>query len=312
MIPLAKSTLGRGTLLMLLAFGAFVYVMALAPRVAHATQSTFDNKGLELKIDSKAWYNGVSVPSATWGLKDLTPGTDKFWNYPDVKPGDYGCNVISIHVKKQDAWACIDFKNQKNLENGITESEAPEDPNGSASGELGDVLEFFGWLDDGDGKYEPPGEKALFGTSTQAASIMLNEKTYAIGDSKSSACQQDKTKYISACWCAGDLVVNMQTGKITCDGSRVGNGSQTDTMTLDVLIRAVPSADDKKFVCTSGGSGGNGGGGGGGGNHDPHDGHDGHDGHNGGGNWHQVITPPKPPVINFSVKNLLKSIFGRV
>lgn len=228
----------------------FVGVAAvLMPGDTVATGS-FTSTKLDLKIDSKAWYNGVSVPSATWALKDLTPGTDKFFNLNDVKPGDFGCNVISIHAKKSDAWACIDFKNLKNNENGMNEPEALVDPNGNASGELASGTEFYGWIDDGDGKFEPPSEKTIFGTSTQDALHVLNDKTYVIGDSKGGgSCKQDKTKYVGMCWCAGNLTVNPSTGKMICDGSVLGNAAQTDSFSVDVLIRATSAKGEPKFVC---------------------------------------------------------------
>ena len=222
---------------------------AFVPGDTVATGS-FTSTKLDLKIDSRAWYNGVSVPSATWALKDLTPGTDKFFNFTDVKPGDFGCNVISIHAKKSDAWACIDFKNLKNDENGINEPESIVDPNGNESGELAAGTEFFGWIDNGDGKFQPRSEKAIFGTSVQDALHVLNNKTYVIGDSKGGgSCKKDSAKYVGMCWCAGNLTVNPSTGKMTCDGSVLGNAAQTDSFSVDVLIRAAGTKDDPKFVC---------------------------------------------------------------
>ena len=238
-------------ILTLLGVAAFAGIVGLfAPGDTFATGSSFTSTKLDLKIDSKAWYNGVSIPSATWALKDLTPGTDKFFNLTDVKPGDFGCNVISIHAQKSDAYACIDFKNLKNDENGMNEPEASVDSNGNVSGELAAGTEFYGWIDDGDGKFEPPSEKAIFGTTTQDALHVLNNKTYVIGDSKGGgSCKQDSTKYVGMCYCAGNLTVNPSTGKMTCDGGALGNSAQTDSFSVDVLIRAVGTKDDPKFVC---------------------------------------------------------------
>ena len=213
---------------------------------------TFATHGIDLQIDSKAWYNGSPVASATLSLKNLVPGSDHFFNFNDIKPGDYGCNVISMHVKKTDAWMCLDFKNLQSADNGVNEPEAPVDPNGNASGELASGTEFFGWVDDGDGIFEPPSEKALFGTSTQAASSVLNDKTYVIGDSKGGGqCKQNTTRYVGICWCAGDLTVNMSTGKIDCDGGALGNAAQTDSFSVDISIRAEPAREKPKFICGS-------------------------------------------------------------
>jgi uncharacterized membrane protein YgcG len=209
---------------------------------------TFATQGIDLKIDSKAWYNGYLVKSATWKLKNLVPGADKFFNFDDIKPGDYGCNVISMHVKSKDAWMCLDFKNLEESENGVNEPESHEDATPGA--DLADGMEFFGWIDDGDGKFEPPFEKPIFGTSTQSASEVLNDKTYVIGDSKwGGICKKDTTRYVGTCWCAGDLIVNLQTGKIECDHSTLGNEAQTDSFSVDVEIRAEPAKDKPKFIC---------------------------------------------------------------
>jgi hypothetical protein len=218
------------------------YVRSLPPGI------TFATNGVELKIDSKAWYNGSKVASATWHLKNLVPGSDKFWQFDDIKPGDWGCNVISMHVKNTDAWMCLDFKNLEESENGENEPEGAEDATTGA--DLADGMEFFGWVDDGDGTYEPnKNEKPLFGTSTQAASSVLNDKTYVIGDSKyGSSCKANTTKYVGICWCAGDLVV-LPNGKTKCDATTLGNAAQTDSFSVDVEIRAEPSRDKPKFVC---------------------------------------------------------------
>jgi hypothetical protein len=184
-------------------------------------------------------------------MKNLVPGADHFFNYPDVKPGDFGCNVISMHVTTGDAFLCMDFGNLKNNDNGVNEPESIVDPNGSTTGELAGGLQFFGWVDNGDGIYQST-EKILFGTSTKSALTVLNNKSYPIGDSKSGgACKQNDTRYFATCWCAGALTVNTTTGKMTCDGSALGNAAQTDSMTLDVSIRAISSQENPKFICST-------------------------------------------------------------
>ena len=244
----------RGTITSLTARTIFLATLLAVVSVAAYVRSdepgiTFATNGIDLQIDSKAWYNGSPVASATWSLKNLVPGSDHFFNLSDIKPGDYGCNVISMHVKKTDAWLCLDFKNLKSFDNGVNEPESHVDPNGAASGELAAGTEFFGWVDNGDGTFQP-GEKILFGTSTQAASSVLNDRTYIIGDSKNgSSCKQNTTKYVGICWCAGDLTVNTVTGKIGCDGNALGNAAQTDSFAVDVSIRAQPAREKPTFIC---------------------------------------------------------------
>ena len=236
---------GRGILLA--GFFALVvtalYARGIEPGVTFATY------GIDLKIDSEATYNGVSVPSGTWELKNLVPGVDKFWNFYDIKPGDYGENTISMHVKKADAWLCLDFSNLTSADNDQNEPESLEDSDGTLNGELADGMEFFGWLDDGDNKFEKE-EKPLFGTTTQSASIVLDDKTYVIGDAgNGNSCKVNQSRYVGIYWCAGNLSVNLSTNTISCDGSTLGNEAQTDSMSVDVSIRAMPSKENPKFLC---------------------------------------------------------------
>ena len=234
----------------ILAMLGLVALAALAHENTGTTLGTFSTGGIDLKIDSKSWYNGKLVPSANWAMKDLSPTADKFFNFPDIKPGDFGCEVVSLHVQKGEAWLCLDFKNLQSKENGINEPESIVDPNGTSTGELADNLQFFGWLDNGDDNYTP-GEKILFGTSTKAASSVLNNKSYTIGDSSNNnSCKKDESRYVGMCWCAGILTVDNK-GKMKCDGSKLGNITQTDTMTLDVSMRALSSTGDPKFLCNA-------------------------------------------------------------
>ncbi|MCA9356795.1 hypothetical protein H6784_04820 [Candidatus Nomurabacteria bacterium] len=206
--------------------------------------------GLELKIDSTTYYNGVIQPQLSWSLKNLKPWHDKFFSFDDVKPGDFGSSSISIHIKKNPAYVCLDFQNLKDKENGRNEPEREVDGNGK--GELSSEIEFFAWRDDGDNLFEV-GEEALFGTSTQSAKQVLKGKTYPLADSKNgSPYLSNKTKYIGINWCAGDLAVDLSTAKITCDGETMGNEAQTDSMTFDVSLRAVVAKQQPWFTCVQG------------------------------------------------------------
>lgn len=233
-----------------------VIVLAFGFRT-EATGFTYaTGNGFNLKIDSRSIYNGVLQPQSTWALKNLTPGSDKFFNFGDVKPGDRGTTTISFHVNK-DAWICLDFEKLKEKENGRNEPEMLADNSGGAnSGELADGTEFFAWFDDGDNTFEV-GEKAIFGTSTgkQAATKVFDNKTYALADSLTGTpLVASTTWYVGITWCAGDLMVNLATANIQCDARALGNEAQTDSFSVDVSIRADASKDNKKFRCTKQGT----------------------------------------------------------
>ena len=240
----------------IVAVGAFAALVVLALFYRSGTTGfTFATGNFNLKIDSKAVYNGVLQPQSTWALKNLVPGVDKFFKLGDVKPGDTGTTTISIHVDK-DAWVCLDFENLKQKENGRNEPEQLADNSGGAnSGELAAGTEFFAWYDDGDNKYEI-GELPLFGTSTpQSALQLFNNATYVIADAAAgNAIPANQTKYIGITFCAGNLSVNTATEKVTCDGTVLGNAAQTDSFSVDIGLRAVPKKDNKNFTCKKAGN----------------------------------------------------------
>src|SRR3990167_4747947 len=75
-----------------------------------STGNTFTAGTLDLKVDSECHYfqNGVDVTCGNgdqfgnWSESDL--GVHKFFNFDDIKPGDWGEDTISLHVIDNDAW----------------------------------------------------------------------------------------------------------------------------------------------------------------------------------------------------------------
>src|SRR3990170_2294909 len=56
---------------------------------------------IDLGIDNHSYYNGVLNPGTTWRVDyDLSDDLPRqFFNFSDVKPGDWGEDTISLHVK---------------------------------------------------------------------------------------------------------------------------------------------------------------------------------------------------------------------
>lgn len=244
----ARALLAAGVLS--LAVGLY-YVRAQEPGFTYAGH-TSGGGSIDLRIDSQASYRGAPWSSGTWALKNLVPGVDKFFNFGDIKPGDWGENTISLHNKggKDPLWVCLTFYNLLNGENGENEPESLVDSTPDV-GELTSTMEFFAWHDDGDNVFEV-GEKPIFGTSTQTANPVLAGKTYAIADyGTGNPIPSGGSDYFGIYWCAGDLTVNVATATLTCNGASVGNEVQTDTMKVDVQLTAVSAKDEKKFMCSS-------------------------------------------------------------
>ena len=175
-------------ILLSLSMLAFVGVVAVGATTAFftdtetSTGNTFTAGSIDLKIDSTAHYNGMicqaddasdtryswqyegqapadpdpfQYPAAgtpcdnSWTETDL--GGQKFFEYEDLKPGDWGENTISLHVYDNDAWGRFSLVNVVDDENGCTEPELEEEQGctNDDNGELDDAMISEVWLDQG-------------------------------------------------------------------------------------------------------------------------------------------------------------------
>ena len=131
----------------------------------------FTAGSVDLMVDSEQHYNGnvctnvatsgepiyqwvgessYPVPgtlcNGTWESKDLT--IEKFFNFDDLKPGDYGENTISLTVHDNDSYLCAYVENLENNDNGILEPESIVDStDGIGGGELQDNIFITIWRD---------------------------------------------------------------------------------------------------------------------------------------------------------------------
>lgn len=262
-----------------------------------STGNVFAAGGIDLKIDSTAHYNGMvctevsagvfqwqpedpeASPSSTqfpvagepctgtFAFTDLTEET--FFNYTDLKPGDFGENTISLHVLTNDAWACVDINNMQNDDNDLTtpEEEAGDSTGGEDEGEIAQNLFFTAWLDqgatpgfqgdgdatEGDNIWQEGSEPLLFENQFGPASDVLNGVTYPLADSTTGTgpiIGSDNpldASYIGLAWCFGTM--SLDGGVISCDGSSVTNEVQTDSLTADLSFRIVQARNNPDFVC---------------------------------------------------------------
>ena len=146
--------------------------------VETSTGNTFTAGSLDLKIDSTCHYDGMicvdtqttmgsewqeeftgsSVYPAligescacTWEAKDLNG--DRFFDFKDIKPGDFGENTLSFHVVDNDAYARFKITAIENRENLCTEPERASDQTcvGRWCGELAQEMMVKAWIDEGD------------------------------------------------------------------------------------------------------------------------------------------------------------------
>lgn len=237
-----------------------------------STGNTFTAGAIDLTVDSTQHYNNAvcvdslwalapgataTVPQypvigtacgGTWALKDLVPTSDKFFNFGDVKPGDFGEDTISLHVLNNDAWVCAAVSNLANAENGCTEPESdPSSGNdqscanpGIGQGELQNYLTMTVWKDDG---------------------VDANGQT--VGTACDNIQQQGEPTLTSGHPVSGILPVYDSTtghgplasGTTSCLGvswslpSDTGNITQTDSITGDIGFNVVQARNNASFQC---------------------------------------------------------------
>jgi len=180
-------------------------------------------------------YQIVGGTCTLWDLKDLG-ASDYFWHYDDVKPGDYGVNVISLHAYNNDAYACLITHNIVDQDNGIVDPEQAAGDTGEP-GDLSQFIKIFAWEDSTQNNSYDAGEPVLLPANTPLTGKVHFPLT------------ESHTKYVGIAWCAGDQSVDLGTGVISCDGSSMGNIAQTDIMTADLTAYAEQQRNNGGFSC---------------------------------------------------------------
>jgi predicted ribosomally synthesized peptide with SipW-like signal peptide len=247
-----------------------------------STGNSFTAGAIDLTVDSTSHYNNTICLNGTWQLAsssqlaldqypvigtscdgtwtnpiNLGP-TTKFFNFGDVKPGDQGEDTVSLHVDNNPSWACVNIKTTSNEENGINgpEAAAGDVTSGSGQGELAQNTQVYAWLDNGAGggvagdNIWQAGEPKLDGPVT-LSSFINGTTTLALADSATNGgapLPPGQTNYVGLYWCAG-TIHSTGPGNLSCDGTTMGNNTQTDSATADVSFNIVQSRNNSSFRC---------------------------------------------------------------
>jgi len=222
------------------------------------------------------WQNGPNIGelcTCTWGLKDLA--NELFFDFEDLKPGDWGEDTVSLHVYNNDAWACVAFADMVDYDNGCTE---PEEEDGDEScgipgeyeGELSEYLYFVFWADMGEANmpcpYAYPGDNIFqpdcdYYLMDGLASSILPGETYVLaapGEYNvftgvlNEPLTGEEDYYIGKVWCFGTLgSVPGPYGEViwTCDGEPVDNIPQSDSLEADIIFYAEQARNNPDFSC---------------------------------------------------------------
>lgn len=252
-----------------------------------STGNTFAAGDIDLQIDNTSYAIDWNIPgyknptgafvasNHTWEMKDLT--IEKFFDFVDLKPGDYGEDTISVHVGSNDAWVCAAARITADNDNTYTEPETADDQtvgqNPTATdGELDEGLNFVFWIDDGDNVLEFCNEEEDVDCVDEREKVFLQGTLadmgkagqIALADSNSSIIGQGKpipggaTFYIGKYWCFGKIEFApvaqgnnspLKNTGFTCDGAGVDNAAQTDVIVGDLQFYAQQARHNPKFLC---------------------------------------------------------------
>ena len=228
---------------------------------------------IDLQIDNESYVTDVDgelvlSEGTTWDLTDLT--FQKFFNFTDLKPGDFGEDTISLHVTNNDAYVCAAAQITENSDVDYNEPELADDltvdlldPLGE-DGELAENVNFAFWNDDGDNVYEDNETIFLEGPLSglgEAGQIALADSDNNIWGPVGPVLAST-TVYVGKAWCFGTLIpiplaqgdnnpITTGTG-FTCNGdSEENNAAQTDRVTGDIQFYAVQSRNNDDFTCAA-------------------------------------------------------------
>lgn len=245
-----------------------------------STGNTFTAGAIDLGVDNHSYYNGNLNPGTTWRVDyDISDdGGRQFFNFSDLKPGDWGEDTISLHVNNNDSWLCADVTLTSDNDNGLTEPEGDDGDTtgGDGEGELADNVRFYWWADDGDNVFEtcqegspqegcvnehllPSGPLGALSVGQTATVDLADANSNIWGDE--GPLPGDTVRFLAKAWCFGDADMepysqdggNQQNGPdnrpVQCDGSDEDNMTQSDSLTADISFRAVQSRNNEGFEC---------------------------------------------------------------
>lgn len=234
--------------------------------------NTLTAGAIDLLIDNESYYNGVVSENTSWELRNLT--IEKFFDFSDLKPGDFGEDTISLHVDTNDAFLCANVTLTSNDDNGLNEPEAlVDETDGAGNGELAGEVNFIWWADDGDNVLED--DENVLNSGNMSSLGVGNSMPLVLADSQTNIWNENQTGgpvtggetyYIGKAWCFGALTQvplaqdtlgaesprtpANSTGGISCDSTNLGNETQTDSLTANVSFEAVQARHNGSFMCT--------------------------------------------------------------
>ena len=181
-----------------------------------------------------------------WEEKDLED--EKFFEIDDVKPGDHGKEVISLHAYDNDAWACL-LVNGTDIENDLLEPEEEAGDISENQGELSSDLDLVAWIDENkNNQFETSESQVYMGSFSEYFQVPVHDSGTGNGVLEASS-----TDHLGIVWCFGELSLDTTTDPVTisCDGSTATSISQSDWFEADLTAYVEQVRNNQDFKCDS-------------------------------------------------------------
>lgn len=244
-----------------------------------ASNNSFTAGAIDLKVGNTSFYNGLPYPGPTQNPVSFSPRditVERFLDFQDIKPNDWGADVISLTVTDNPSFACYALKITQNDDLTCTAPESAVDLNCTEpnidllDGDLANQVNFVFWADDGDNLLETSEVPKIIAQGPIAAVMPEIEGPLAdtvnnvFGIPTPSPLPPNTPFYLAKAWCFGTLTapgvpdnqltvppasMTKEELGITCDGSALNNAAQTDVVVGDITFSAIQSRNYVGFVC---------------------------------------------------------------
>ncbi|RLC35533.1 hypothetical protein DRH14_00670 [Candidatus Shapirobacteria bacterium] len=253
-----KAILEKVIVLVFISGLVFAVSKAFFRDVEKSTTNVLGAGAINLLVDNQSSFNGQSRSQSSWAFKDLT-SSDLFFNFQNLKPGDYGTDKIGLKVNDSSSWLCVELKLNSDDDGSCqvnelkVDTECSENNDDYFDGELGQQLEFVFWVDDGDGIIQGNEHIILNGQ----AKDVFNGQPISLADfqtnllSTAGPLPANQEFYLGQAWCYGHINLDPTSPSgYTCDGFPTDNASQTDDLKGKISFYSTQSQNNSNFVCS--------------------------------------------------------------
>lgn len=233
--------------------------------------NTFAAGAVDLQIANDSYYNGNSNSDTSWELRPALTD-EKFFDFDDIKPGDWGEDTITLRVENNPVWACAEISITQDDDGTCTDPELVDDPTCDPNnadlldGEIAENVSYVVWNDDGDNVLEDnesPSAILAQGKLDQLEAgiklALVDSQVNNLGGNPGDAMLGETNYFLGKAWCFGNITLapvaqgdgnnpTIDPG-FACDEAGINNASQTDVLQADINFSVIQARNNQSYVC---------------------------------------------------------------